>query len=180
MDDLYVMLKNGEEVIWEGKPDKRAFVLESVFNPMAIFAFIWIAVATCVVVCMVLFGDKASAPWFFLVPFFAVWLMPVWIWLGTVLTTFIRYKQVYYMITDRRVLTKHGCFKVSYASVPLKRIIDMHTSRSLSDRMFGVGDVSFSVAGHAGEFHTIDNIEEYIEVMSVLEDLIDARSGLES
>lgn len=179
MDDLYEMLKSDEEVKWEGKPDKRTFIFESVFNPFAGFALIWIIVAVGIITCTVLFGDKESIPWFFLVPFFAVWLMPVWAWIGTVLTAFLRYKQIYYMITDRRVLTRHGCFSVSYASVPVKRIVDVHTNRSMSDRMFGVGDVSFSVAGHAGEFHTIDNVEDHREVMAILEDLTDDRQGLE-
>ena len=39
--------------------------------------------------------------------------------------------------------------------------------------------MSFSIAGHDGEFHTIDNVEDYREVMSILEDLIDGRQGLE-
>lgn len=91
MGDLYEMLKSDEEVKWEGKPDKRTFIFESVFNPFAGFALIWIVVAVGIITCTVLFGDKESIPWFFLVPFFAVWLMPVWAWIGTVLTAFRRY-----------------------------------------------------------------------------------------
>ena len=39
-DDLKSMMNN-ERIVWSGRPKKSCFVLECIFNPMLIFAFIW-------------------------------------------------------------------------------------------------------------------------------------------
>ena len=43
-EDLVCMVGNDETILWRGKPDKKCFVLEAIFNPMLIFAIIWGAI----------------------------------------------------------------------------------------------------------------------------------------
>ena len=39
--DLKAMVGNDENILWRGRPDKKCFILESIFNPMLPFALIW-------------------------------------------------------------------------------------------------------------------------------------------
>ena len=39
--ELELMVGKDEKILWQGKPDKRCFVLEGMFNPMLPFAFLW-------------------------------------------------------------------------------------------------------------------------------------------
>ena len=34
------MIKSGEKILYEGKPDKKCFIFESLFNPLLPFAII--------------------------------------------------------------------------------------------------------------------------------------------
>lgn len=40
-EQLKAMIGKNETIYYEGKPDKKTFVLESIFNPLLPFALIW-------------------------------------------------------------------------------------------------------------------------------------------
>ena len=83
-------LVEGETEIWSGKPKKSAFMLNQILT-MAPIAIIWLA-----------FDSFAISTFFqgafeeqinfgliiFLVGFFALHLMPVWMWLGNFVSSF--------------------------------------------------------------------------------------------
>lgn len=39
--DLELMVGRDEKILWHGKPNKRCFVLEGIFNPLLPFALVW-------------------------------------------------------------------------------------------------------------------------------------------
>jgi hypothetical protein len=39
--ELELMVGSNEEILWKGKPNKRCFILEGIFNPMLPFALVW-------------------------------------------------------------------------------------------------------------------------------------------
>lgn len=41
MNDLYEQLVEDEEILWEGHPDKKAFILTSFFGSGFIFSVVW-------------------------------------------------------------------------------------------------------------------------------------------
>ena len=80
--DLELMVGTNETILWRGKPNKKCFLLESIFNPLLPFALIWALIDFGAI-----FGMGASnigGLSFFLVPFFLFHLMPVWLYLGGV------------------------------------------------------------------------------------------------
>ena len=40
-EELRLMVGKGEKVLYFGKPDKKCFIYESVFNPLLPFAALW-------------------------------------------------------------------------------------------------------------------------------------------
>ena len=87
-DDLKNMMNN-ERIVWSGRPKKSCFVLECIFNPMLIFAFIWF-MFDFMFISQIFSSDLSeldSSVWMF-VGFFALHLMPVWIYLGGVIFSF--------------------------------------------------------------------------------------------
>ena len=54
--------------------------------------------------------------------FFAFHLMPVWIWLGNVLTVNKRRKNTKYYVTDKRIIVQTGIIGASYDTIYYKDI----------------------------------------------------------
>ena len=42
LKELATMVGKDEKILWFSKPDKKCFILESIFNPMLPFALLWL------------------------------------------------------------------------------------------------------------------------------------------
>ena len=88
--NLEKIVGNEEKILWKGKPSKKCFILESIFNPLLPFALMWLLFDIFAMgKSMSIGGDKAGG---FILVFMLFHLMPVWIYLGGVLLSFRRYK----------------------------------------------------------------------------------------
>ena len=56
-EDLKGLIGNQEKILYEGKPSKKCFVFESIFNPLLPFAILWAVIdfVTTINACMVIF-----------------------------------------------------------------------------------------------------------------------------
>ena len=41
MNDLKLLIGENEQIYFEGKPNKKCYILEGIFNPLLPFALIW-------------------------------------------------------------------------------------------------------------------------------------------
>jgi len=78
---------------------------------------------------------------FFLIPFFALHLMPVWIWLGSTLTAGKRWKNTMYYVTNRRIIIQSGFLAVNENSVFYKDLRNAQMQIGLIDKMCGTGSI---------------------------------------
>ena len=76
-----------------------------------------------------------------LLPFFALHLMPVWIWLGNVITARRRWKNTNYYVTNRRIIIQGGFLAVEEKSLFYRDIHNVQVKIGLLDKLFGTGDV---------------------------------------
>lgn len=175
--DLQFMVGQNENVLWKGKPNKKCFILESIFNPLLPFALIW-ALLDLGVAGGMMFGGAGSMA-VFLVPFFALHLMPVWIYLGGVFLSFQKYKNTEYIITDKGIYVSGGTFSYTYEMKPFTDLSHINIHRGIFDQWLGVGDV-VTICGHSGynsrQSHshdglTICDIADYQQVFSMLKQL---------
>ena len=105
-------LSVGEQILWRGKKAVAVSVLESIFNPFLIFALIWLLVDLSFIGmagAFMLMGDSMGL---FILGFFAIHLMPVWIYLGGVITSAIKAKNTEYMITNKGIYVRSGLFNI--------------------------------------------------------------------
>ncbi len=137
--DIETFLASGESILWKAKPQKNAYIANKVFQ-MLPFALVWLA---CDSVFLIAFasGDVPTEALLFLVPFFAVHLMPVWIWLSHVITASKHWEGTEYMVTDRRILIKNGFLTQNIVTISYQEIKTVQLRMGIIDRMFHVGDI---------------------------------------
>ena len=131
---------DGETILLELRPMKNAFVLNKILGMMPI-AVIWLCLDSIFIVNAL--GSPMNGVTWFLIPFFALHLMPVWIWLANVLTANRRWKNTTYYVTDRRIIIQTGFLERGLQTVYYKDIQDINLRVGLIDRFLGVGDIYF-------------------------------------
>ena len=78
------LLGPGEKVLWKGKPKKSAYVLGRSISLMPI-AIIWGLIDFTILGVALSQDNIPSVVYLFLIGFFALHLMPVWIWLSKII-----------------------------------------------------------------------------------------------
>jgi hypothetical protein len=102
--DLDAQLAPGERVLWRSKPERNPFVLRT--WPLSVFGLVLIT-ATIIYEIVVFTTEAPDA--------LAVWGVPfalaaLYMAVGHFLVTFREWQQTEYLITDSRVLIRHGVF----------------------------------------------------------------------
>lgn len=180
-NELRLMVGDDEKIIYAGKPNKKCFIFESIFNPLLPFALIWGIIDFGVIGFSMTSKDEKAV--FFLVPFMLLHLMPVWIYLGGALLSFRRYQNTSYIVTDKAIYASGGVFSRHYNTKPFAELSHVNLHRGIFDQWFGVGDivttssqVSSVSVGHAGRSSSsagisIESISNYIEVYNIVKKL---------
>jgi len=186
--DLELMVGKQEKILWRGKPNKRGFVLEGIFNPLLPFALIWALVDSGFIATFIggAFVSHTQNP-FFIIPlgFFLIHMMPVWIYIGGVIFIFRKYKHTEYIVTDKGVYISGGLFSYSCNMKPFTELARVNIHRGIIDQMIGVGDVVLTSNNLADLYSsnvrvngsplqvglTIADIKEYKRVFELIKNL---------
>ncbi len=129
-------LAAGEVILWQGKPKKSAFIAGRSL-PMLPIAVIWLVLDLQFIGAA--FGGGESS--WFLIPFFALHLLPVWAWLGSTLTAGRSWKHTAYYVTNRRIILQSGVLAVNETSLFYKDLPHVQLQVGLIDKLFGTGTV---------------------------------------
>lgn len=138
VEELKSMVGADETVLYEGKPDKKCFIFESVFNPLLPVAIIWAVLDL---------GILGAATWGFssiMTPFILFHMMPVWIYLFGVIFSFRRYKNTYYIVTDHAVYISSGIFTMNLEAKTFAELSRVNLHRGIFDQIFRVGDIQIT------------------------------------
>lgn len=188
--ELELMVGSNEKIFWKGKPNKRCFILEGIFNPMLPFALVWFLFDSVFIAAFLAGATTSEAPTastIFPIIFFLLHLMPVWIYLGGVIFVFRRYKHTEYIVTDKGVYYSGGLFSYTCNMKPFTELARVNIHRGIIDQIIGVGDVvltsnniadyyssSVRVNGRpvgAGFGITIADIKDYRKVFELIKKL---------
>ena len=137
-------LAQGEHILWRGKPKKSAYVADKALAMLPV-AVIWLIFD--------LNFLRLSAASGFVRLFMLVHLMPVWIWLGSAVTSVIQWRNEDYYLTNKRIIIRKGIFNPQRQSVFLRDVHSIRTHYGLLDRMFGSGDIYINYAVHVHGKH---------------------------
>lgn len=136
IEELRAIIGSDEKILYEGKPDKRCYIFESIFNPLLPFALIW------VVFDMALLGGVPLSQTNNVILIFILFhMMPVWIYLSGILFTSVRYRNTTYIITDRAIYLSGGVFTKNIKVKPFAELSHINLHRGIFDQIFNVGDI---------------------------------------
>ena len=162
-----------ESVIWKGMPKKSAFILNSSVK-MAPFALIWLCVDGFMISTFAFSGMMKQMAWF-IIPFFALHLLPVWIWLYQMITAAGRWKNTEYAVTNKRIILRNGLVGYQYQSIYYTEISNVSLHVGAIDRILGVGDVYILMNAYANtgkDAPVILDVEEPGRVYSLLQQTV--------
>lgn len=184
MQQLHSMLGENEDVLWSGKPNLRCFLLEAIFNPLLPFALVWALFDGFFITMLFHKGGPATQEPILplvLIGFFALHLMPVWIYLGGVLFSYLNYKHTAFLITNKNVYISGGLFSITCTQKPITELSYINLHRGIIDQFLGVGDVILSNPQDQSRTSrsrnllaqglTICDIPDYQEVYTLIKDL---------
>ena len=177
LKDLAAMVGKGEKVLWYGKPDKKCFLLECVFNPLLPFALVWLVFDSVFIFAAAASKDPQAQIGVSI--FMLLHLMPVWIYLGGILTSTIKYNNTAYIVTTKAIYVSGGVFAKTYEMKPFTDLSHINIHRGIFDQYLGVGDVVSSCShpsynakhSHSHYGITICDIPDYQKVFKLVKDL---------
>lgn len=144
-NSLNDLLMDGEQILWRGKPKKKAFIInKSLF--MFPIALIWLLFDGSALAMLSFTGELKNMLWF-IIPFFALHLAPVWIWLANTISANKRWKNTEYAVTDKRILLRNGLFGYDFQSITYVEIENVNIRVGLIDRLLKVGDIYIQLSG---------------------------------
>lgn len=139
---LTALIDENENILWYGKPDKKCFLLEAVFNPLLPFALLWGLFDFSFIAAILISKPQGNLPpLLILVPFFILHLMPVWIYLAGVLFSFKNYKCTCFVITEKGVYASGGFLSTHFQHKTFDEIADVSVRQGFFDKKLNVGDV---------------------------------------
>ena len=173
-EELRNLVSEEEQILYEGKPDKKCFIFESIFNPLLPFALVW-AIIDFGVLGFTLFADSEKEFLFFIIPFMTLHLMPVWLYLGGVILSFKRQKNTNYIVTDRGIYVSSGVISKVYNHKPFAELSHIDLHRGMFDQWFNVGDIIATSAQRGVEGVSapivISSIADYENVYKMIKKL---------
>ena len=170
----YPVLTAGETILWRGKPKRGAFIATKSLSMLPI-AIVWL------ILDLNLIGNAFSGGQMlsFMIPFFALHLMPVWIWLANAITAGRRWKNTNYYVTSRRIIIQGGFWQVNETSLFYKDLRNAQLRIGFLDKLFHTGDIVFDsgIIGNRKQnrgpvFVDLDNAREvYRRVQKIILDM---------
>ena len=144
------ILVSDESIIWNGKPKKSAYIINKVITMLPI-ALIWLIFDSTFIISFISLGNFMEMLWF-IIPFFALHLMPVWIWLGNILTAKKNWENTEYYVTNKRIIIVSGFIGMNYQTIFYKDINNVHLRIGIIDKLLKVGDIYFDTSENKMQF----------------------------
>ena len=152
------VLAADEHILWSGKPKKNAFIASHSLTMMPI-AIVWICFDFSAISSIF---SSGNIQWF-LVGFFALHMMPVWIWLGSLITAPKRWRNTNYYVTNRRIIIQGGFLAVNEKSLFFKEIRSVQSKVGLFDKLSGTGSILFNAEMISGNNKATPPSFQYLE-----------------
>ncbi len=139
MEDI---LNENEQILVRLNPNKKVYVLEAIFKGLPI-ALLWGGFDFFFIYMMLtqgVFNDNGMFL-FIIIPFFALHLIPVWLYVGRVIKKVAGYKNLEYAFTTDRIIIRDGLIGIDYKFFYYHEINSVEVKVGIFDRIFKVGDL---------------------------------------
>ncbi len=156
IDDRYFIRKDGknipeqtiesilepeEKILWRGKPLRKSFLLSAFFRFFFI-ALIWAAIDAAIISLLVINVPELPLPVIiFLCFFFLLHLLPVWMWIYSIISAGKRQKEEEYAFTEKRIIVKKGFIGAEVQSYPYSSMTSVNLRIGIIEKLCHVGDI---------------------------------------
>ena len=171
LDNLRNEVRPTETVVYEIKPSKMCFLIESIFNIMLPFCIIWALVDGFLISNIIsdFIGDNQSNyAWISILPllvFFSIHLMPVWMYLGGIIKAVFKLSRSAYIVSDHAIyLNKSAKKKQGRKRIPFCDIKKAEVTRGIFDHIAGKGDIELTDRSSKSVEATISNVDNFDEI----------------
>lgn len=168
------VLEEGENILLRLKPDHKDYVLEAIFKGLP-FVLLWAAIDTFIIVMMATTGAFQQIGGFFVfavIAFFALHLMPVWLYVAGIIKRVHGYKNIEYVLTDKRIIVRSGIIGIDFKIIYYSEIQSIDVKVGLWDRLFKVGDVIIKTASQTAMLEDIQKPYQYAtKIQKVVQDI---------
>ena len=160
-------LSMDERIIWSGKPKKSAYIATKSLTMLPI-AILWLIIDSGFIASSISAGELL----FFIIPFFALHLTPVWIWLANFLTARKRWKNTTYFVTNKRIIVQTGFFAVNETTLFYKDLRNVQMHIGFLDKIFKTGDICFDETNGKDSGCTFEDLSEAKELYNHIQNII--------
>ena len=175
--DVKDILNKDEKLLWQGKPNKKAYILASIFG-MFPFALIWLLFdGFAIYMVATNMEGMPKEALIFIIVFFAFHLMPVWIWLSKIITASREYKNLEYAFTTKRIIIKSGIIGIDFQNIYYSEIESVNLKVGLVDKIFKVGDIYIKSTNNSKVLFDIS--DPYFIAQKLQEIVIDIKADIE-
>ena len=135
------VLAEDEKILWKDKPRRLSFVLSAILK-MAPIAIVWLGFDIFFICVMVSsMGAIPSGLIAFIVIFFAFHLIPVWMWIYSILSASRRQKLEEYAFTNLRIIIKRGFIGSEIKSIYYSSLNSVNLKVGIIEKLCKVGDI---------------------------------------
>ncbi len=153
------ILDNEEHVLLRLKPKKSAYIFSHITAMMPI-ALLWLLFDG-FFIGMMIWGFSSSGTGIpiplilFFVFFFGFHLMPVWIWISHIVKATAGWKNIEYVLTEKRIIIRSGIVGIDFKNIYYSDITGVNLRVGLFDRLFKVGDIYISAKSQSEVLYDI-------------------------
>ncbi|MBR6564206.1 MAG: PH domain-containing protein [Clostridia bacterium] len=158
-------LNISEYILWQGQPKKKPFIAKRTFVMMPI-AIVWLIFDSSAIAAAIAEGGSFL---FIFLPFMALHLIPVWIWLANIISARRIWKNTTYYITNHRIIIQNGFFAINETSIFYKDLKDVKLKIGIFNKFSHTGDVLLNAT--SGDSNSSDSFEFLKDAQDVYERL---------
>ena len=157
------ILEKDEKILQRLKPNAKVIRLEAIFKGMPL-ALLWFSIDAIFIVTMFATGAVEEAPWMiaFMIGFFALHLLPVWLYIANLIKNLAGYKNIEYVFTDKRIIVRSGLVGIDFKSIYYTSLESVNLKVGLFDRLFKVGDIYLKANTQTAVLEDIENPYVYL------------------
>ncbi len=158
------ILSKDEKILQRLKPNKRVLLLESIFKGLPI-VLLWVAFDTFFIVMMIVTGAFKENPGLIpaVIAFFALHLLPLWLYILNIIKTMAGAKNIEYVFTDKRIIIRSGVIGIDFKNIYYTDVQGINCKVGIFDRMFKVGDLYIKALNQSAVLMNIETPYFYLQ-----------------
>lgn len=158
------ILSKDEKILQRLKPNKRVLLLESIFKGLPV-VLLWVAFDTFFIVMMIVTGAFKENPGLIpaVIAFFALHLLPLWLYILNIIKTMAGAKNIEYVFTDKRIIIRSGVIGIDFKNIYYTDVQGINCRVGIFDRIFKVGDLYIKALNQSAVLMNIETPYFYLQ-----------------